>query len=75
MLFPADKIKDARVTVLRHGRRRVLGSSNCLLLLPLQAYWRHFNPVETRIVPSSILLIRLQHPTLTPKVAAVFFHA
>lgn len=52
--FPVDKIKDAHVTVLGRGRHRVLGSSNCLLLLSLQAYWWHFNPVETRIAPPSI---------------------
>lgn len=54
VLFPVDKIKDAHVAVLGRGRHRVLGSSNCLLLLSLQAYWWHFNPVETRIVPPSI---------------------
>lgn len=57
MLFPMDKIKDAPVAVLRRGRQGVPGASNCLLLLSLQAYWWHFNPVETRIVPAAIFLL------------------
>lgn len=56
VLFPVDKIKDACVAVLRRGRQGVRGASNCLLLLSLQAYWWHFNPVEIRIVPVSMFL-------------------
>lgn len=56
MLFPVDKIKDGRVAALRRGRQGVLGANNCLLLLSLQAYWWHFNPDETRIVPASMFL-------------------
>lgn len=56
VLFPVDKIKDACVAVLGRGRQGVRGVSNCLLLLSLQAYWWHFNPVEIRIVPVSMFL-------------------
>lgn len=63
MLFQVDKLKDACVAVLRRGRQGVLGASNSLLLLSLWAYWRNFNPGETKIVPASI--VQLQHPILT----------
>lgn len=72
VLFLVDKIKDACVAIRRRGRHGALGSSNCLLLLSLQAYWWHFNPVDTRIAPRSIILLRLKHLTLTSKVATAF---
>lgn len=69
LLFAADKIKDACVAALRRGRHGVLGSSNCLLLLSLQAYCSHLNAVETKIFSFSIFYY-LWHPNVTPKVSA-----
>lgn len=65
MLFPADKIKDAPVAVPRRGKQGFLGASNCLLLLLLPAYWRHFNSAVSRIVLASLVLLRLLCPALT----------
>lgn len=63
MLFPAEKIKDARVP--RRGKQGFLGASNCLLLLLLPTYWGPFNSADSRIVPASLVLLRLLCPALT----------
>ena len=47
VLFPVDKIKDARVVAPGRGKHGSVASSDCLLLLSLQAYLWLSNPVET----------------------------